>query len=325
MSITRRNVLATGATAALAATLPASTPAQAAAPKLGKQAPGYFRFNVGDFEVTMLHDGVVPVKLETARLPNISAPDFKSVVDGNFLSTERYHNPFTPLVVNTGSKLVLIDTGFADNGAPTVGRLAENMAAAGIDPKAIDIVLISHFHGDHISGVRAKAGGLVYANAEIKIPQRDWDFYYADDARMNATPEAVRGSFLASRRVFGPIAKDVSRLDWGKEVAPGITAIQADGHSPGHTSFVVASGKESLLVVADAANDPRFFARNPEWHFAPDVDKPRAVETRKKLLDMAAADRMNICFYHAAFPSVGFVSKEGSGFRWVPASYTSVL
>ena len=118
--------------------------------------------------------------------------------------------------------------------------------------------------------------------------------------------------------MFGPNAKDLKIADWGKEWTPGITAIQSDGHTPGHTSFIVSSGSKTLMVIGDASNDPRIFARQPDWHFGFDADKARAVETRKKLLDMASADRMQVSFYHAAFPSTGHVAKSGSGYDWYP-------
>jgi glyoxylase-like metal-dependent hydrolase (beta-lactamase superfamily II) len=228
------------------------------------------------------------------------------------------------MVVNTGSKLVLIDAGFANNGAPTTGRLATNLAAAGIDPKTIDTVLISHFHPDHINGLRSKEGELIYAGAEHVVPSGDYAHFMSEE-KMNAVPEAARGAFKTAARVFAPIAKDLRQAEWGKEWASGITAIQSDGHTPGHTSFIVSSGSKTLLVVGDASNDPRVFAKNPEWHLGFDLDKPRAVETRKKLLDMASADRMQVSFYHAAFPATGFVAKSGAGYDWFPISYTEIM
>lgn len=321
MPVSRRTVIAAGAAALAMPALPGlSGSARAAAPQVGKQAPGFFRWKVGEFEVTALHDGVVRGPLDPGRTPNAPLDEVKKLLAANFMSTEQATNHFTTLVVNTGSKLILIDAGFNNNGAPTTGQMAVNMAAAGIDPKQIDTVLISHFHPDHINGLRSKEGALVYANAEIVIPQADWD-HYMDEAKMNAVPEAARGGFLASRRVFTPIAKDVRRHEAGKESVPGITAIATPGHTPGHLSFVVSSGTSTLLVVSDAANDPRIFARNPDWHFAPDLDKPLAVASRRKLLDMAATDRMQLSFYHAAFPATGYVAKDGAGFNWFPASY----
>jgi glyoxylase-like metal-dependent hydrolase (beta-lactamase superfamily II) len=324
MPVSRRTLIAAGAAALAMPALPgASGSAHAAAPMLGTQAPGFFRWKVGTFEVTALHDGVVRGPVEQGRIPNAPLDEVKKLLAANFMSTEVATNHFTTLVVNTGSKLILIDSGFNNNGAPTTGQMAVNMAAAGIDPKQIDTVLISHFHPDHINGLRTKEGALVYANAEIAIPQADFD-HYMDDAKMNAVPEAARGGFLVSRRVFGPIAKDLRRMEMGKEAAPGITAMASPGHTPGHTSFVVSSGTATLLVVGDASNDPRVFARNPHWHLGFDLDKPLAVESRRKLLDMAATDRMQLSFYHAAFPATGYVAKDGAGFNWFPASYAPV-
>ncbi|MGL4325569.1 MAG: MBL fold metallo-hydrolase [Beijerinckiaceae bacterium] len=325
LPLSRRAALAgTAAALAMPALSLAPQRATAAAPPSGKQAPGFFRFKIGDFECTALHDGVVQRKVEQGYIPNAPLDEVQKLMAAQFMNPEVTPNHFTQLTVNTGSKLILIDAGFNNNGAPTTGKLAENMAAAGIDPKQIDTVLVSHFHPDHINGLRSKEGALVYPNAEIVVPSKEVAFWM-DDARMNAVPEAGRGAFMVARRVFAPILKDVKQSEWGKEVAPGITAIQSDGHTVGHTSFVVSSGSKSLLVIGDASNDPRIFARNPEWHLMFDADKPLAVQSRKKLLDMAAADRMQVSFYHAAFPSTGFVAKDGAGYNWFPASYSSML
>ncbi|HRJ68179.1 MAG TPA: MBL fold metallo-hydrolase [Beijerinckiaceae bacterium] len=325
MMMTRRAVLGASAAATTAAMLPMSgLPALAGAPPVGKQAPGFFRFKIGDFEITALHDGIVPRQVQQAYIPNTPLEEVQKVMAAQFMATDVTPNHFTVMTVNTGSKLILIDSGFNNNGAPTTGQLAANMAAAGIDPRQIDTVLVSHFHPDHINGLRAKEGAAVYPNAELVVPAKEWAFWM-DDARMNNAPEAARPAFGVTRRVFAPVAKDVRQFEWGKEVAPGITAIQSDGHTMGHTSFVVSSGTKSLLVVGDACNDPRLFARNPEWHLMFDADKPLAVTSRKKLLDMASADRMQISFYHAAFPSTGFVAKSGAAYDWFPASFTSVL
>lgn len=315
----RRQFLVT----ATATTIASSKPTFAAAPKVGKQAPGFFRFNVGDFEVTALHDGSVAGEIDEKRIPNVPLADVLKHMESQHIPTKPFINQFNTLVVNTGSKLVLIDSGFANNGAPTTGKLAANLVAAGIDPKTIDTVLISHFHPDHINGLRTKEGDLVYAGAEHVVPTLDYGHFMSEE-KMNAVPEAARGAFKVAARVFAPIAKDVKQAEWGKEWAPGITAIQSDGHTPGHTSFVVSSGNKTLLVIGDASNDPRVFAKNPEWHLGFDLDKARAVETRKKLLDMASADRMQVSFYHAAFPATGYVSKTATGYDWFPLSYTDM-
>jgi glyoxylase-like metal-dependent hydrolase (beta-lactamase superfamily II) len=324
MTISRRTALTAGAAAFTLPSLTGLPAARAAAPKVGKQAPGYYRFNVGDIEVTALHDGHTMFDINAQRFPNAPDADLKALLSSQFMPTEKGVSPFNTVIVNTGSKLILIDAGFNNNGAPTTGKMVENMAAAGIDAKQVDTVLISHFHPDHINGLRSKEGALVYPNAEIIVPGKDVA-HYMDDAKMNATPEAARGAFLVSRRVFAPIMKDVKQAEWGKEWAPGVNAIQSDGHTPGHTSFVVSSGGKSLLIIGDASNDPRVFAKRPDWHLGFDMDKAQAVASRKKLLDMAAADRMQVSFYHAAFPATGFIAKAGAGYDWHPMSYSAAL
>jgi glyoxylase-like metal-dependent hydrolase (beta-lactamase superfamily II) len=321
MSISRRTALVG---AAAAAVLPQMTfnPARAAAPKSGKQVAGFYRFNIGDFEVTALHDGAVSREITAQLVPNIPLETVIKAMDDQFIPSKPGSSQFNTMVINTGSKLILIDAGFNNNGAATTGQMAANMAAAGIDPKQIDIVLVSHFHPDHINGLRTKEGALVYPNAEIVVPTRDVA-HYLDDAKMNATPEAGRGAFMVAKRVFSPNLKDVRQADWGKEWASGITGIQSDGHTPGHTSFVVSSGGKTLLVVGDASNDPRLFAKNPDWHLGFDLDKAQAVTSRKKLLDMASADKMQVSFYHAAFPATGYVAKNATGYDWFPATYSA--
>lgn len=298
--------------------------ARAAAPLAGVQAPAFFRFKIGAFEVTALHEGTASRPLDASFVRNAELKDVQAVLAENFLPTDTLNISFTTLVVNTGSKLVLIDTGFADNGGPTNGRTISQLKAAGIEPGQIDTILLSHFHGDHLQGARAKDGKLVYPNAEIMAPEAEWAFWM-DDARMAAAPDAMKGAFAGVHRVLKPNAADVKRFKWGQEVVTGITAVDASGHTPGHTAFAISNGGKTLLYVADITNNPALFARNPEWRVMFDMDGEKAVQTRKKILDMAATDKMQISFYHANFPSTGFIAKEGAGYRLVPASWTSTL
>jgi len=255
---------------------------------------------------------------------NVALGDVQKAMESLFLPTDVWTNSFTPLVVDTGTRRILLDTGFADNGAPTTGALRTNMAAAGIDPMAITTVVISHFHGDRISGVRDKAGALVYPNAEIMVPAQEWAFWM-DDARMEAAPEAQKPAFRNVRRVFGPIAKDVKQYEWSKEIVSGITTVDASGHTPGHTAFVIASGNGRMIFVADLTNNPLIFARNPEWKFRGDQDPDKAIAARKRVLDMVAADRMRIAFYHAPFPATGHIAKSASDYDFIPERWSSTL
>lgn len=317
MDIARRQLFATAALGAAATVLDMN--AAFAAPVEPKPTIGTGQvYKIGDFTVAAVHEGFAAGPLRPGFVKNVGDAEVLAAYQAIGQSQDRTVNTFTPLVISTGKNLVLFDAGMADNGAPTTGKLVANLAALGIKPADIDTVVISHFHGDHINGLRNKAGELVFANAEIVVPAPEWAFWM-DDAKMNAAPEAARGGFQGARRVFAPVADKVRKVDWGKEVLPGITAVQADGHTPGHTAFLIASGKDQMMYVADITNNPAIFARNPEWQVSFDMDGPKAVTTRKSLLDRAAADKIRLAFYHGAFPSNGYVAKSGAGYDIVPA------
>jgi len=321
-ALTRRTLLG-GAAAATAASSLIRMPAQAAAPMLGKQGPSFYRYKVGDFEVTALSEGSVRNANVKNMAVNKELPDIEKALSAAFLPTDAVTNQFTILVVNTGKNLVLLDSGFGDNGAPTVGNLAGNLTAAGIDPKTVDTIIVSHFHGDHISGIRAKAGAANFPNAEIMVPAGEWK-YWNDAGEESKAAQVWKGGFVNVKRVFDPIAKDVKQFEHGKELVPGISSVDARGHSPGHTAFVVASGSGKLLVTSDTVNH-QILVRNPDWSLWADMDPGMAVTARKRLLDMAAADRMQIAAYHLPFPSTGFISKQGSGYEFHPAYWQPVL
>jgi glyoxylase-like metal-dependent hydrolase (beta-lactamase superfamily II) len=324
--MTRRTVL-TGATAMTAAALspPGLSPAEGATPPIGKQAPAFYRTKVGDFEVTQFSDGVFTRPVE-GFVRNISKEQASAAAEAAYMPKGMVQVPFNPLLINTGSKLVLIDAGYGPNVGPPVGHLLANMAAAGVDPKTIDIVVMSHLHPDHINGIRAKDGSLAFPNAELKVPAPDWAFWMSDEnAAKAADNNMMKGYFANVRKIFAGIEGKLTRYDWGKEVAPGVTAIETSGHTPGHTSFAVASGSGKLLVQSDVTNIPEFFLRNPEWHVAFDVDPVKAVATRRRFYDMAASEKVLIAGFHFSFPSMGYVEKDGNGYRLVPVRWNPML
>jgi glyoxylase-like metal-dependent hydrolase (beta-lactamase superfamily II) len=229
------------------------------------------------------------------------------------------------MVINTGSKLVLIDTGNGlgayDQTKGAVGQFNANMQAAGIDPKTIDIVLISHFHGDHIGGLKKADGSLVYPNAEVKVPSVEQKFW-ADDANASKANGFNKPLFPAVKKMFDGVK--VTEYDWDKEVAPGITAVGTPGHTPGHTSFVVSSGNGKLLVQSDVTNIA-MFVTHPDWHVLFDNDPALAQTTRHKFFDMAAAEKLPVAGYHFTFPSLGHIEKAGNGYRLVPAAWNPAI
>jgi glyoxylase-like metal-dependent hydrolase (beta-lactamase superfamily II) len=314
--LNRRSLLA-GAAAALAGS---TTPSQASAPVAGKQGAAIYRQKVGKYELTALYDGTWFRVVDDTFVRNASAAEVDKALTDAFLHPRVVPTSFTALLVNTGSKLVLIDTGTGGQFGSTSGFMDGALASAGVRPDQIDIILISHFHADHINGIKDKDGNKVFPKAEIKVAAAEWA-YWMDEGRLNAAPDSLRTVFLNARRIFRDIAGEVTRFDPGGEVAPGITSIAAYGHTPGHTAFTVSSGNQSMLVLGDVTNHPWLFARHPEWQGSFDSDGPMAVETRKRMLDRAAADKLLVQGYHFPFPASGYIRKAGGGYEVVPAMW----
>jgi glyoxylase-like metal-dependent hydrolase (beta-lactamase superfamily II) len=327
--LTRRR-LVTGAIAASAATtlmpLQATAPAHAAAPVAGKQAPGFYRYKVGSFECTSINDGARTFPMPDGFVKNVSKDEALAAAEAAYMPKGMVTVPFNPQIINTGSKLVLIDTGYGPGIGPTVGLLPAHMAAAGIDPKAIDVVILSHLHPDHINGVRTADGTPAFPNAEMMVPTQDWAFWMSEDNFNKAQSNPMMKAYFENvRKVLSPFASKVTKYDWGKEVAPGITAIDAHGHTPGHTSFALASGSSKVLIQSDVTNIPELFLRNPDWHVMFDVDPVQAAQTRHKFYDMAAAEKALVVGFHFPFPSLGYVEKDGGKYRLVPVAWNPVI
>jgi glyoxylase-like metal-dependent hydrolase (beta-lactamase superfamily II) len=285
----------------------------------------FYRSKLGDFEITVVGDGARAIPLPAEFVRNVSNEVVLASAEAAGMPKGSIVAPFNPIVVNTGSKLVLIDTGYGPGLGPTVGLLPSTLAAAGFDPKAFDTVLISHMHGDHILGLKTPDGALAFPNAEIKVPAVDWA-YWMNDENMSKAPEGFqRTSFGYNRKIFSNLTDKVTRFEWGKEVAPGITAIETRGHTPGHTSFMIASGSHQLFFQGDVTNVPDLFLRNPDWQVFFDSEPDKAVVTRRRVYDMASTDKLLVCGYHFPFPGIGYIEKAGNGYRLVPAAWNPVL
>jgi len=319
--LTRRALLAGSGAAALS---PRADPAAAAAPPAGREVPGIYRYRIGTFELTALYDGIWYRPITDKFIRNASFAEVESALADAFMPADKLATPFTTLIVNTGKRLILIDTGTGGQIAPSAGALCDNLVAAGIDPKTIDLIVISHFHPDHINGIKDKDNELVFPNAEIMASAAEWNFWM-DDANMTAAPADLRLTFRNQWRIFSDIARNVTRFTPGAEVAPGIVTLAAPGHTPGHTVFAIHSGDQSLLVLGDTAQHPAVFARHPDWQAAFDIDGETAVATRKKLFDRAAADRMLVTGYHFPFPACGHLIKTASGYEHVPVEWQPTL
>ncbi len=318
--MTRRGLLTSSAAVAAGAALSDEPPAHAAAPVIGKQAPGFYRYKVGDAEVTVIADGALGFPVENF-VSNVTTEQVKAALTAAFRSTDSLSVPFSPVVVNTGQKLILIDTGLGEaafeRSKGTIGQLAGNLTAAGIARKDIDAVVISHFHIDHVDGLVTADGKPAFPNAEIFVPAAEWT-YWTDDGEMSRAPKGrIEGLFKNTRRVFGALGNKVTPYEAGKEVVGGLTAVATPGHSVGHSSFVLSSGASTVFIQGDVAHIPVLFVANPGWHAAIDQDPVMAEATRRKVYDMLAAEKMLVQGFHYPFPALAHVEKTATGYHEV--------
>ncbi len=323
---TRRSLMAGGAAlSAIALTLPE---VRAASPPVGKQVPGFYRYKVGSFEVTAILDGVRSWPLEVVR--NATKEQVSAALAAAYLDSDKVTFPYVAVVVNTGPKLIVIDAGLGENlyaqtkGA--VGQFHTNLAAAGIDRNAVDVVIISHFHADHVNGLLTADNKPAFPNAEILVPAAEWPFWF-DDANMSKAPAGslLETNFKNNRRVFAALGQQVTHYQPGKELATGITAVATPGHTPGHTSHVIASESAQVLIQSDVTLLPALFLRNPGWHPMFDFDPVQAEQTRRKVCDMVVADKLPVQHYHYSFPGLTYLEKNGVGYREVPVPWSPLI
>ena len=328
--LTRRSMLASVAAAGAATMAPVQvTPATAAAPVSGHQAPGFYRYKIGSYEITVVTDGSTTRKLEPGYVINQKIEDVHAALAAAFVDKDNVTVPYSPIVVNTGSKLIVIDTGTGEanfeRSKGSAGQFQNNLKAASIDRNAIDMVVISHFHGDHVNGLLTADNKPAFPNAEILVPAPEWKFWMDDGEMSRASAGRMQGLFANNRKVFDALNRKVTPYEMGKEVAPGILAVATPGHSIGHTSHIISSGSGKVYVQADVTHLPQLFVRNPGWHANLDQDPKMAEETRRKVYDMLAAERMMVQGFHYPFPAVAYVEKTSNGYREVPVAWRSSM
>ena len=318
-AFSRRSFIAS--TALTAGTLLLPRAATAAAPPARTQGPGVYRYTLGEFELTALYDGTWYLPIDDKFMRNASGAQVNKALADAFLPPSILPITITALMVNTGKQLILIDTGSAGQITDTAGYMNANLTAAGVKTDDIDTVLISHFHPDHIDGIKTKDGDKVFRNARIFVPEPEWTFWM-DDGNQSRASGTVLKYFRNTRRIFRDIEGEVERFKPGAEIVPGIMSIPAYGHTPGHTAFALHSGKASMLVMSDTVRNPYLFARHPDWQPTFDMDGLQAVKARRRMLDRAAADRMLVEAYHFPFPACGHMIRTKTGYELVPVMWS---
>ncbi|HEX4891969.1 MAG TPA: MBL fold metallo-hydrolase [Hyphomicrobiaceae bacterium] len=316
LALSRRNALLGGAALAGAAAggLP-SGEALAKAPLLKTQAPYFYRFPLGKFQVTMVSDGPLPLGDPTGAFLGASKEEISKMLTDNFLPPDNAVLEQNSPIVNTGSNLVLFDTGMGTQKmfGPTTGRLIQSMREAGIAPAQIDAIVISHAHIDHIGGMVNAANQRIFPNAKVYMSQADFDFWTDDK-----DPKKNKDFVAHARKNLLPYRERITFFKDGQEILPGITAISAPGHTVGHTIFMINSDGKQACFVGDLTHHQVLLLERPRLEFAYDTDPKQSAETRVKMLDMLAKDKIPLMAYHFPWPGYGYVAKQGDGFRYFP-------
>jgi glyoxylase-like metal-dependent hydrolase (beta-lactamase superfamily II) len=320
--LNRRHFLGASLAAPLAYAAGSFVPAWAQnAPNLGTPTlptPGFRRMKVGDVEIVSLLDGIARRPLGEEFVKNAPVTEVRALLASQGLATDYIDVPFTPFLVVAGNRRILMDTGLGEFGGPTTGKLLEQLRAAGFQPGDIDTVLITHYHGDHINGLRNKAGEFVFSKAKVMVPSVEHAFWM-DDAKMAAAPEGMKGAFANVRRTFAQMPSEMLvPFQPGTEVLPGIRSIAAFGHTPGHTLFEVTSAGRTFTYVADLTNVPALFARNPDWAVTFDMDAEAARKVRREVFQRITASNALMGGFHFPFPAFGRMAASGNGYAFQP-------
>ena len=296
--------------------------AQAGAPQVKTQAPGFYRMMLGDFEVTALFDGTIDLEPKKL-LTNTTQAQVGKLLDRSF-EKDLVPTSVNAYLVNTGSKLVLIDTGAGSLFGPTLGNLRNNLLAAGYKPEQVDDVLITHMHGDHVGGLIVD-GKLAFPNATVHAGQEDADFWLSK-ANLEKASAEMKGYFQGAMASMNPYvdAGKFKPLKGGTELVPGVKAVPAHGHTPGHNTYVLESKGQKLVLWGDLMHVAAVQFAQPQVTISFDVDsKPAAVERKKAYAD-AAQGRYLVGSAHLPFPGLGHIRAEGKSYVWVPVDYQQV-
>lgn len=321
LGMKRRTLFAAGL-GLLAAPAILRTTAQAAATgdtgKMTTALPEINQFKLGSFEITAIRDGsnVLEKPFETFGT-NQDPETVKKLLTDNFLPGDKFVNSYSPAIIDTGSDVILVDTGFGAGARERgMGKLQDGLKAAGYSADDVTVVALTHMHGDHIGGMMEN-GAPAFKNARYVAGQAEYEFW-TDKAREGTPAEGGHKAVLAN---VVPFAEKTTFIKEGDSVVSGITAMLAPGHTPGHMVFHAQSDNKQMVFTGDTANHYILSLLHPEWEVRFDMNKAEAAASRKKVFDLIATDKIAFLGYHMPFPAVGFVEKQGAGYRFVPKSY----
>jgi glyoxylase-like metal-dependent hydrolase (beta-lactamase superfamily II) len=291
-------------------------PVWAKAALSGHQVTGAYRHPVGSFEVIALNDGAID--LPVGMFLGADPAEAGKLLAARSLSPDKSPTAVNAFLVNTGDRLVLIDSGSGALMGPSTGRFAANLAAFGIDPASIDVVAMTHVHPDHFGGLLT-AQKIAFPKAQFVISEADTKFWLDESIAAKAPADAKPFFDMARVHVSPYIAAgNVRFIADGQEVVPGMTAHSAPGHTPGHTMYRVTSGNDTLLIWGDIIHSYALQFAHPDWAIAFDVEPPKAIATRQKVFDMVATDKLTIAGAHVPFPGIGHVAKSGTAYAYEP-------
>jgi glyoxylase-like metal-dependent hydrolase (beta-lactamase superfamily II) len=308
--------------AALVGSLVLATAAQAGAPQLKTQAPGFYRMMLGDIEVTALLDGTLDLQPKQL-LTNTTQKEVGKLLDRSF-QKDTVQTSVNGYLINTGSKLVLVDTGAAGLFGPTAGNLLANLKASGYQPEQVDEVYITHMHPDHVGGLLAD-GKPAFPNAIVRADQHDADFWL-NQATMEKAPKEVQGFFQGAMASLNPYvaAGRFKPFDGEAELVPGVRSFAARGHTPGHSIYAVESKGQKLVLWGDLMHVAAVQFPQPQVTISFDNDSKSAAIQRKKAYADAAKGGFLVAGAHLPFPGIGHIRAEGRGYIWVPVDYQQI-
>lgn len=284
---------------------------------------GFHRYHVGDVQVCVVADGHAVAPVTDNTVSNASASEVGQALAVAGLPTDVLRNEFAPVLLQRGDFTVLIDTGFGpdigNQPDSTRGFLTRNMKANGVDPEDVDLVVISHFHPDHVNGL-VSCDGPVFPRAEIAVPETEWSFWM-DDGEMSRAPQGrMTQLFANNRRVFEQLYDRIRPYCWGDEVIGGLEAVATPGHSVGHTAFWLQSGRDRVFIQSDLSAQPALYVHHPDWYSALDQFPEEAVSMRREIYDMLVAEKAQVQAFHHPFPGRCYLEKDGAGYRRTPVA-----